>query len=313
MNLSVYEKVTKGFRRDTPPHRVCITWLINNKCNYHCMYCLNNFEEPPGFKVLTPDDWFLIWQDIYQKYGTVSMQVTGGEPTIYPHCFEILDNIGRMHYIDLQTNLSWDPQEFIAKVSTGSVSRIGGSFHPQYTEFGPFLEKMVRLKEAGYKHVEINFVAYPPLLKTAETYLNMAKEKQVQFSTLSFQGEYEGKKYPESYSDAEKAILMRINVSSGESAEAMADWDIEKKKVAEVEVSESALRLCRMGQMYTWIKPDGEAMRCCKSSAVLGNIIDRTFNLSDEVLACHIKNCICWRNMTLGEETRWIERWPGTK
>lgn len=308
-----YEKVTKGFRQDTPPYRACITWLINNKCNYHCMYCLNNFEEPPGFRALAPDDWFLIWQEIYDKYGTVSIQVTGGEPTIYPNCFEILDNIGRMHYIDLQTNLSWDPQEFIAKVATGSVSRIGGSFHPQYTEFGPFLEKIIMLKEAGYKHVEINFVAYPPLLDTVETYLNMSREKQVQFSVLSFQGEYEGKKYPESYSDAEKAILKRLNMSSGESAEAMADWDVEKKKTGAVEEAECPLRVCRMGQMYTWIKPDGEAMRCCKSSTVLGNIIDRTFNLMDEASPCSIKNCICWRNMTVGEETRWIERWPGTK
>jgi MoaA/NifB/PqqE/SkfB family radical SAM enzyme len=310
--LANYEKLTKGSRRDIPPQRVCITWLINNKCNYRCTYCLNGFEEPSGFKILTPDEWFSVWKEIYNKYGTTSIQITGGEPTVYPSFFEIMCNVGKMHYVELQTNLSWDPQELIEKVPPEYVSRIGGSFHPQYTDFEPFLKKMVRLQAAGFK-VEINYVAYPPLLKEAQDYINAAKEKQVQLSILSFQGEYQGKKYPENYNDEEKAILKKLNVTSGESAEAMADWDVEKKKIGAVEEAERPLRTCRMGQMYTWIKPDGEAMRCCKSTTILGNIIDRTFNLLEEALACSIKNCICWRNMTVGEETRWIDRWPGTK
>jgi MoaA/NifB/PqqE/SkfB family radical SAM enzyme len=308
-----YEISTKGIRRNIPPFRVCITWLINNKCNYRCMYCLNNFEEPPGFKILSPEDWFSVWHGIYQKYGTVSMQITGGEPTIYPNFFEILDKIGRMHYIDLQTNMSWDAQEFIKKVSTHSISRIGGSFHAEFAEFGSFLAKAVMLKNAGYRHVEINFVAHPKILPDAENYLAMAKERQVQFTVLSFQGEYAGKKYPESYLDAEKVMLKRLNISSGESAEAMANWDVEKKKVDKPQEAELPLRACRMGQMYSWVKPDGEAMRCCKSDLSLGNIINGTFNLFDEASPCKLTNCICWRNMTVGEEERWADRWPGTK
>lgn len=310
--VTAFEKVTKGFRRDIPPHRLCITWLINNKCNYRCTYCLNGFEEPPGFKILTADEWLAVWEEIYNKYGTTSIQITGGEPTVYPNFFEIMDNVGKMHYIELQTNLSWEPRELIDKVSPECVSRVGGSFHPQYAEFQLFLNKMVKLQEAGFK-VEINYVAYPPILKEAASRINEAKEKKVQLSILSFQGEYQGKKYPENYNDEERAILKQLNVTSGESAEAMADWDVQKKKIGNVEQAEVPLRVCRMGQMYTWIKPDGEALRCCKSSTVLGNIIDRTFNLLDEALPCSIKNCICWRNMTVGEEGRWLDRWPGTK
>lgn len=307
-----YERVTKGFRREVPPHRLCVTWLINNKCNYRCTYCLNGFEEPPGFKILTPDEWFSIWEQIYNKYGTASIQITGGEPAVYPDFFKIMGNIGKMHYVELQTNLFWDPEDLINNVPVEYVSRIGGSFHPQYAEFQPFLNKMVKLQERGFK-VEINYVAYPPLLKEAANRINEAKEKQVQLSILSFQGEYQGKKYPENYSDEERAILKNLNVSSGESAEAMADWDVEHKKIGTIKETEAPLRICRMGQIYTWIKPNGEAMRCCKSPLVLGNIIEGTFNLLDEALPCKLENCICWRNMTLGEEERWNNRWPGTK
>lgn len=311
-NSAKYEKITKGFRRDIPPHRLCITWLINNKCNYRCTYCLNGFDEPPGFKILTPDEWLDVWEDVYNKYGTASIQITGGEPAVYPNFFEVMNNVGKMHYIELQTNLSWDPRELIDKVPVDCVSRIGGSFHPQYSDFEEFLEKMIVLQKAGFK-VEINYVAYPPILKEAESRINKAKEKNVQLSILSFQGEYEGKKYPENYNEEEKEILKKLNISSGESAEAMANWDVEHKKIGVAKEAEVPLRVCRMGQMYTWIKPDGQAMLCCKSPTVLGNIIDKTFKLFDEAQACRLDNCICWRNMTVGEEERWVDRWPGTK
>jgi molybdenum cofactor biosynthesis enzyme MoaA len=213
---------------------------------------------------LAPDEWFSVWQKIYNKYGTTSIQITGGEPSVYPRFFEVMGNVGKMHNVELQTNLSFDPKELIDNVSTEYVSRVGGSFHPQYAEFGAFLDKMVKLQEAGFK-VEINYVAYPPLLKDAQARIDQAKARNVQLSILSFQGEYQGKKYPENYNEEEKVILKKLNVSSGESAEAMVDWDIEKKKIGAVEQAPTPLRVCRMGQMYTWIKPDGEAMVCCKS------------------------------------------------
>lgn len=307
-----YEIVTKGFRSDIPPFRVCITWLINNKCNYRCSYCLNGFEEPPAFKILTPDEWFSVWEGIYNRYGTTSIHVTGGEPTLYPNFFEIISGISKMHNIELQTNLWWSPKELIKNVSPDNISRVGGSFHPEYTEFDSFLDNIVTLRDAGFK-VEINYVAYPPILDKAKDYLNKAKDRQIQFSVISFQGEHLGKRYPENYTDEDKEVLKGLNVTSGESAEAMADWDVQKKKIGNVEESEVPLRICRMGQMYAWIKPDGEALRCCKSTHVLGNIIEGKFNLLDEAFPCKAKNCICWRNMTLGEEERWIDRWPGTK
>lgn len=312
MKESIHEIKTKGFRHKIPPYRVCITWLINNNCNYRCSYCLNGFEEPPGFRILSPEEWSSVWENIYNNYGTVSMQITGGEPAVYPNFFKIMKEISRMHYIDLQTNLFWDPQEIIGYISLEHISRIGGSYHPQYTEFEPFLEKLVKLRDAGF-WVEVNYVAYPPILDEAKEYLNMAEEKKIKFTTLSFQGEYQGRRYPESYSDDEKAILKKLNLASGESAESMLDWDIQKKKIGNSEEAEEPLRICRMGQMYTWIKPNGEAMRCCKSSLVLGNIIDGTFSLLDEAIPCNLKNCICWRNMTIGEENRWLTRWPGVK
>ncbi len=313
INDGNFPTITKSFRKDIPPYRACMTWLINNKCNYHCSYCQNEFKEPEGFKVLTPEEWFSVWKMIYDKYGTVAVQITGGEPAVYPKLFEILKKISKMHHIEIQSNLTWDPQQLIENVPPDRVSRVGASFHREFVNFDIFLEKMCKLKYAGYK-VEITYVAYPPFLEEGKDYLKISKEADVPFSVLSFQGEYQGKRYPESYNKAEIELLKELNLSIGNYAEAMVEWDIEHKVVVDkIEEAEDILKTCRMGQMYAWILPNGNAFRCCKSPISLGNIMNGTFSLLEEAEPCRLKNCICWRSMVVGEEERWRERWPGTR
>jgi MoaA/NifB/PqqE/SkfB family radical SAM enzyme len=313
INCGDFPVLTRYFRKDVPPFRVCITWLINNKCNYRCSYCQNDFKEPDGFRVLEPEEWFLAWKRIYDNYGTVAVQVTGGEPTINPRFFEVLKEISKMHHIEIQTNLSWAPSELIRNIPPQRVSRMGASFHQEFDDIVIFLKKMCELKDAGYK-VEITYVAYPPFLKDGEKYLGMANEAGIPFSVLSFQGEYQNKRYPENYSEDEIKFLKRLNLSIGNYAEAMAKWDVEHKVIVDKpEESEDILRICRMGQMYAWVLPNGNAFRCCKSPVSLGNIIEGTFNLLEGPEICRLKNCICWRSMVVGEEERWSNRWPGTK
>ncbi|MHB9155116.1 MAG: hypothetical protein ACYC5N_05405, partial [Endomicrobiales bacterium] len=86
-----------------------------------------------------------------------------------------------------------------------------------------------------------------------------------------------------------------------------------KVVVDKIEEKNEISRTCRMGQMYTWVLPNGVARRCCKSPVLLGNLTDNSFKLLEEATECKLKNCICWRSMVVGEEDRWTTRWPGTK
>ena len=305
-----FDIVTKGFRNDIQPYRACATWLITNECNYRCTYCLDSHENTAGFKILTPKEWFLVWKRIYDLYGTMAVQVTGGEPAAYPRFFEIIQELSKMHNFDIQSNLFCDPKEIIGKIPPEYIYRIGGSFHSEHAEFGAFLKKTIMLRDAGY-NVEINYVAYPPNLKRLKEYSETAAENDIRFSVLSFQGEHKGRRYPEGYTDAERAVLRTFNVLAGESTSAMEQWDIKHKTIEDRKEGPVAQRKCRMGQMYTWIKSNGDAMRCCKTKTELGNIIAGTFSLLDDPTACGIENCMCWRNMSLGEEDRWEGRWPG--
>ena len=303
---------TRTFRKEVLPYRACLTWTLTNKCNHRCSYCLDSHEDRKGFRLLSPGEWFSVWKRLYDLYGTMAVQITGGEPAVYPRFFEILKALSMMHNFDLQTNLSWDPEDIISTVPPEYMARIGASFHPEFADFGIFIEKLDRLKKAGYR-VEINFVGYPPFLKDAEKYRGAALERGIQFSLLSFQGNYQGEKYPEEYTAGEKKTLVLLNATSGESALSMEEWDLTNKTVGEREESPQARRQCRMGQMYAWITSEGEALRCCKSKKKLGNLIAGTFELLEEAQPCSVVNCMCWRNMTVGEESRWEDRWPGTE
>ena len=73
--------------------------------------------------------------------------------------------------------------------------------------------------------------------------------------------------------------------------------------------------VCRMGQRYAKIVPDGRVYRCCaavhKDWGCLGNIVDATFSLTREPSPCSQrgKNCVCFRAMILGEEDKWLKHW----
>jgi MoaA/NifB/PqqE/SkfB family radical SAM enzyme len=69
--------------------------------------------------------------------------------------------------------------------------------------------------------------------------------------------------------------------------------------------------VCRMGQMYTKIHPDGTAYKCCfiDDRGKLGNLIDGTFSLYEEPRACEYDQCSCWVAMIAGKEKDWLFHW----
>jgi hypothetical protein len=70
-------------------------------------------------------------------------------------------------------------------------------------------------------------------------------------------------------------------------------------------------KLCRMGQIYGRIYPNGDVYRCCADGGLLklSNICDDTFKLLDEPLECTSENCPCWKSMIVCEEERWTHLW----
>ncbi|MCM2266900.1 MAG: radical SAM protein [Elusimicrobiales bacterium] len=324
----------------TPPHRVFFNWDIIHSCNYRCAYCpftVKGWEHYPKPEVVPPlADLVRAWERMRALYGACHLMISGGEPSSYPHFAELIAAISKWHTLEIITNLSFDPDSIAGLVPPTGI-RFASSFHPQFTSAEDFLARARRLKDAGME-VFTNFVAYPPLLKDAARYKSMFQEKDISFFVLPFMGTYDGRVFPRDYSEAErreyeaalggdgaetKVSRDLLNWRTGDNAPVVVpghSGPVQPAAGAEKPAPPPARDVvCRMGQMYAKIYPDGKTQRCCGfvgdtlpegHHASLGNIFkDPDFRLHAEPVRCTKTPCPCERCMVIGGEAKWESRW----
>jgi MoaA/NifB/PqqE/SkfB family radical SAM enzyme len=288
-----------------PPYRVFLNWEIHHACNYKCRYCPPSKHEEYGKEAYQPFEKLVEgWETVYKKYGCAHIQINGGEPSVYPDFFKLIEIISKMHTIEIITNLSFDLENVLNRIPSKRL-RIGASFHPEFSDFSKFFNKMKILKNEGYP-LWVNYVAYPENLEKMGYYEAEFLKEGINFTILPYNGMYKDRMYPKNYTAEELKLLKKSYDAGGETGEdnrSILDWKTNAASAAEK-------KICRMGQMYAKIYPSGEVYRCCgKKSLSLGNIFKNTFELLDEALQCENDECLCWRCMLINEESRWIKQW----
>jgi MoaA/NifB/PqqE/SkfB family radical SAM enzyme len=289
------------FPRKTPPYKVFFTWEITYECNYRCTYChAPKPWNPNTRKTVYPGikKWIDIWKKIYDDYGETEMVISGGEPFIYPNFIELVSKISQMHIIEFCTNLFFNVDSVVNNMNPKRV-RIGTSYHPQYTELDIFIEKVNILKNAGFE-VWTNFVPWPPFISQLEDIKQTFEKNGIKIILQPFIGEYNSKHYPQGYSTEEKKML---GIFTDEA-------NIKTVEFKTTNESNKKGKLCRMGENYAFIHPDGEVDRCCKDHTLkLGNIIEGTFKLLEKPAVCMAQECNCWRCMLVETEPNWVKHW----
>jgi MoaA/NifB/PqqE/SkfB family radical SAM enzyme len=298
-------KPPPDFRKNIAPYRVFFNWEITHKCNYKCSYCLicgvSIAKKPiptiyPGI-----DKLIEVWRNIYERYGSSEIHFAGGEPFTYPGFMDFIERLSEIHTMEFSTNLFWDPDDFIKRIKPGRA-RVGVSFHPEFADFETFFLKALKLKKAGFE-VWANYVAYPPFMGHMEEYKIKFEQSGMSLFILPFRGGYGGKDYPESYAQEERDYLGKLGTDT--TAKKTLDYTFVKEK------RNTQNKLCRMGQMYAKISPDGGAYNCCLEKALkLGNIFDDSFYFLESPFLCKEANCPCWKCMLAGDEEYWLEHWP---
>lgn len=91
---------------------------ITNKCNLRCFGCGNIFKKEKD--ILSLCEWKKIFDQI-KPYAKI-IRLTGGEPTLHPDFFEILEVINKMDVsLNIFTNALWeDKVEFVKKLKNFS-------------------------------------------------------------------------------------------------------------------------------------------------------------------------------------------------
>ncbi len=130
------------------------------------------------------------------------------------------------------------------------------------------------------------------------------KERNIIFSILPFNGEFENRKYPEGYTESEKKKWMIFDEKE-EFIKNNFEFKTNKAK------RNTKNKFCRMGQMYARIEPDGEVYRCCAAGdkMYLGNLLQGTFALLDQPTQCTHDDCPCWKCMLIDKEEQWLTHW----
>jgi len=296
------EEYKLKFARPTPPYRVFATWNIHYACNYRCSYCHAPKPEHKGARkgvYISPAAWLDIWKGLYDRYGTWEILVSGGEPFVYPGFLDLVIELSKMHFVGACTNLEWDVSRFVKFVKPERV-RIETSFHPEFSDLNVFVEKLKILKENGFNPT-VNFVPWPPLLDKMKSIKDAVESASCLLTLQPFIGRYESRLYPQGYTDKEKEYF---NIFKDECNLKTLNFKTTKESDA------TKGKLCRMGQNYVFIHPDGDASRCCRDhSFSLGNIIKGSFSLLEEPKECQAENCNCWRCMLVDKEDFWQQHW----
>lgn len=237
--------------------------FLTLRCTYACSYCINRFQkEQFSARDASGKDWVIALNRIVPR-ADLPVTLQGGEPTFHRDFYYIINNLKPELKIDLLTNISFDVEEFISKVSPGRVKReapyasIRVSFHPGVMDLDETIDKVQRMRAAGF-YIGVWTVSHP----RHQDIIRAAKEKcsklNIDFRTKEFLGFYEGNLYGQYlYKDA---CLM------------------EKRSSV----------LCKTTEFL--IAPDLQIYRCHNDLYAginsIGHFLDPSFELKDEFKTC---------------------------
>ncbi|MCK9603702.1 MAG: radical SAM protein [Candidatus Omnitrophica bacterium] len=296
----------------TPPYKIQWNWEIIHNCNYKCSYC-HFWNKGSKVDVWEVGRWKEKWEEIFSHYGCCHIRFSGGEPTIYPDFFKLVSALISRHTVDITTNLSFDIDDLLGRINPPALA-ISPSFHPEFDKIGNYLQKISILRKNNFFVGGISYVAYPEhLLKMGEI-MRAVEADGIEFKIIPFNGEFKGRHYPQGYTLEEKTLL-REAVDSSLSRDLNTrwlNWHVKEDDAGEDKNNTVAAtsRLCRMGQMYAKIFPDGKVTRCCSpQSDILGNIFSDDFKILDEEKPCYVDKCPCFKGMFVGKEDDWLSYW----
>ncbi len=240
-----------------------IALFLTLDCNLHCSYCINRFGDLTSErKILSGEEWLCALNRLVSR-PDLPLTLQGGEPTLHPDFFAIVNGIRGDLAIDLLTNLEVDARQFMRKTIPERFRRdapyasIRVSYHPEVMNIKELASKVLQFLEAGYS-IGIWGVLHPrwsaDILRAREYCLNLG----IDFRTKEYLGEYNGVMHGRlSYADA---------CRRGEGKGVM----------------------CRTSELL--VGPDGGVYRCHSDlyagRTPVGNILDPVLAISTDFRSC---------------------------
>jgi len=259
-----------------------ISFMMNFECNYDCSYCFaRKPKDKSEYRKYNAKEWTDKFIEFYRKYGKCRLVLTGGEPLLYKDSIDFVIEMTKYHFVHLGTNLFIN-SGFIEKIAAESNNNnlyLTASYHPEMANLGEFIDKMKILKE--YKiNSGSTMVLYPRFLNKIEYYAQEFQSKDISISFFPYIGEYEGRKFPEQYSEDESIICKKFAPGYYNKS---TNYVLPKTKGMK----------CFAGVKTISIYPNGDLRRCISNNNIMSNIFEHNFSLFKNPQPCELDFCDC--------------------
>ena len=238
----------------------CEAYLVL-RCGFHCPWCINvHGELKRNRKELSGREWVIGLNNL--KIDGLPVTLGGGEPTMHPAFFDILNNVNQK--FDLLTNASFDLKKFLKRTNP-DMFYVGGeayyksiriSFHPGQSDAKRIIDASMRLSDAGYS-VGIFGTNYPDNLRANNEFAEKARRAGIFFFIRDYLGFYNDRLYGD---------FFYIDALNG------------NRKP----------RMCRTEELL--IGPEGDVYQCHKrlyeGNRPVGNILNMAYEIEDVFRPC---------------------------
>lgn len=277
---------TSAMTQTKPPWDWEFDWHLTNRCNFFCEYCHPQIRYVLNRKHLDEPTPELVVQRFDELGKVCLVHMSGGEPFMFPGFVELCRGLAGNHFISINTNLaSEDVAEFAERVPAGRVAKIVAAIHQPERELrGLELDAYARnyliLRRGGFD-VTALYVLYPPLLNRLAADMDRLRELGVDHVRAKvFKGVYEGVRYPEGYTDEQKALVL---ANSGEYAFNRPYLD---------GMLSFRGQPCTAGVTSFKVTVTGDVRRCASVPTGYGNLYDGTFRPADVNEPCPAKRVL---------------------
>jgi organic radical activating enzyme len=223
-----------------------------------------------------------VLQTLNNLQKKIHLTLSGGEPFLVPNLTDFIIQLTQAgHFVSIITNLT-SPQikKFIQtipkQIAPEKIIFILASFH--FRELSKkklipdFFHTIKEIKQKGVI-ISVQEVAHPMLLNSVKTIKQIFQEQNVDMTFAPFNGFYQGKTYPKSFTDEELEIFQ---ISRSETL-----------------YHDSYGLKCNAGSNVAVVHPYGDVYPCFQvTDKKLGNIYSK-IQFNPEYLSCPVKQCKC--------------------
>lgn len=268
-----------------------LLWQVNRKCNFDCVYCfreviddgLDKRTEDPACGKFSPEH---IAKRFDETNRVWRINMTGGEPFLYPNFVELARVLTRRHYISVSTNLSTaNTYEFADVIDNTRVHWLKANVHIMEREkirngVNEFLRKFLHFQQQGFD-IRLVYVTYPAILGRIRDDLERFRSEGVKKIWVKiFQGCYDGKRYPRDYTQEQRELLKGLGLNNFE------------EEILACRVSFLG-RKCEAGHRAFSMDISGNVKRCSTVQEKYGNLFDGTFKPGESPRRCPARKCGC--------------------